>query len=272
VYEGHVIAETRGARTELVAGSRATLGADGASAVAPDPAAAGSAIGRAIADDDHATREELVARSTQQRAELDKLRARLAELEKPGTAGSADEGRPWHDPSPETLASWVADCHVRADSPGLDKWQPMPVVPGGIKYKDTTIEPAEIPALNAVMNELVSKWRALVRALYVESTGDTAGADTLSLDAMRGELQEKSLPGEHNLLLQQLARERAGLATPPADPSKTSPYERYMRAYLAIGDQTEAAIAKRLGAERAKAIRGDAWGSRSDWSGCPQKH
>ena len=24
------------------------------------------------------------------------------------------------------------------------------------------------------------------------------------------------------------------------------------------------------GADRAKAIRGDAWGSRSDWSGCPK--
>jgi hypothetical protein len=42
-----------------------------------------------------------------------------------------------------------------------------------------------------------------------------------------------------------------------------------MRAYLELGDQAEEALAKRLGADRAKAIRGDAWGSRSDWSGCP---
>ncbi len=70
-------------------------------------------------------------------------------------------------------------------------------------------------------------------------------------------------------MLQRLANERAGLAPPPAELSKTSPAERLMRAYVQLGDQTEAALAKRLGPERAAAIRGDGWGSRSDWSGCP---
>ena len=75
---------------------------------------------------------------------------------------------------------------------------------------------------------------------------------------MRGEIEEKSPPGEHNAILQRLAQERAGLIAPPADLSKTSPLERLMRAYVQLGTRAEAALAKRLGPERAKAIRGDA--------------
>jgi hypothetical protein len=119
------------------------------------------------------------------------------------------------------------------------------------------------------MAEVHKQWKQLVRALYLEATGDTAGADALSLDAMRGEIVEKSAPAEQAIMLQKLAQERAGLVPPPGDLSKTSPLERMMRAFVQLGDQTEAAIAKRLGPERAKEIRGDGWGSRSDWSGCP---
>jgi hypothetical protein len=42
-----------------------------------------------------------------------------------------------------------------------------------------------------------------------------------------------------------------------------------MRAYTQLGDDTEAALASRLGPERAAEIRGDAWDNRSVWSGCP---
>jgi hypothetical protein len=110
-----------------------------------------------------------------------------------------------------------------------------------------------------------------VRALYIEATGDVQGAETLSLDAMRGEIQEKGGHGEDDLVLQRIAQERAGLAQPPADLSKATPFERLFRAYIKLGDQSEQAIAKRLGPERAKAIRGDGWGSRSSWAGCPNK-
>ena len=42
-----------------------------------------------------------------------------------------------------------------------------------------------------------------------------------------------------------------------------------MRASFQLGDQSEAALAKRLGAERAHAIRGDGWGARWELGGCP---
>jgi hypothetical protein len=132
------------------------------------------------------------------------------------------------------------------------------------------LEPDEVPLVNAAMAEVYQPYVALVRALYIEVTGDTAGVDTLSIEGMRGEIQEKSPGGEHSQALLKISRERAGLQPPPADLSKLPPLERLMRAYIELGDQTEAALAKRLGPERAKQLRGDGWGARSDWSGCPR--
>lgn len=57
--------------------------------------------------------------------------------------------------------------------------------------------------------------------------------------------------------------------SPPADPSKTSPLERLTRAWTQLGDQSEAALARRPGAERAHAVRAEGWGSRFEHSGCP---
>ena len=269
VYEGHVIADSKqGAHTELVAGSRATIGPDGRTVVA----ALGAADGTALAFDDRtATREQLLARANVQQGEIAKLRARVGELERSTDRrdhhdNGAEPGRAWYDPSAERLAGWVGECHVRSDDPGFERWQPST----SLGKNDRGLEPGELSQHNAALSEIQQQWKQLVHALYVEATGDVAGAETLSLDAMSGEIQEKASPGEHNVLLQRIAQERAGLAQPPADLSKTSPFERLFRSHLKLGDQAEQALAKRLGPERAKAIRGDGWGSRSDWSGCPE--
>lgn len=263
VYEGHVIAETRSARTELGAGASATLGGDGEAIVAGATLATSS-------DDAHATREQLLARARQQEIQLITLRARLARLEKTASAAGAEPhdgpepGRLWHDPSPDRLAGWAAECHVRSDEPSLDRFSPL-------KEADTErgIQASELDGYNAAIGEMAKQWKDLVRGLYVETTGDAAGADTLSVEAMRREIEDKSPRGEPELLRQRLSQERAGLAAPPADLSKTSPFERLLRAFVQLGDQSEAALGKRLGAERAHAIRGEGWGSRTDSSGCP---
>jgi hypothetical protein len=254
VYEGHVVAETRAAKTELAAGTRATLRGDSTTVA--------GALG--TPGDEVASREQLLARTREQQAQLLALRARLARLEPTaapaGSDDTADSSRPWYDPGPEQLAAWVATCHVRADAPDLEHGMPSP---------GSGVTPDEIAGFNAAMAETTQHWHDLVRSLYLETTGDTAGADTLSLESMRHEIEDKSAPGEHNVLLQRLARERAGLDPPPADLSKASAIERLTRASLALGNQTEAALAQRLGAERARAIRGDGWGSRTELSGCP---
>jgi ferric-dicitrate binding protein FerR (iron transport regulator) len=254
VYEGHVSAESKGTRTELTAGAHATLG--GATPVALGSAGDSTPAVRAMAE------QQITA-----------LRARVRELEK--QVGSkergvdaAGDGRPWYDPSHEQLVEWAAKCHVRFDEPNLDHFTPMTKLPDD---NDRGIEASELDDYNAAMAEMAKQWHDLVRGLYIETTGDTAGAETLSIDAMRREVDEKSPRDEHQQILQKISRERAGLASPPADMSKTSPLERLVRGFGAVGDQSEAALARRIGAARAKAIRADGWGSKSDMSGCPKE-
>jgi hypothetical protein len=219
--------------------------------------------------DPNATREELVARTSAQQTQIGELKARVADLEKQlgGRRQSDDqeEGRLWHDPSHDKLVEWAAQCHVRGDEPGVASFSPVKA--GEDRYG---LEPSEVDAFNTVVGDITKQWQSLVRSLYIETTGDTAGAETLSTEAMRNEIEEKSPKSDRALILQRLSRERAGLQPPPADLSKTSPLERMMRVWWALGDQTEDALAKRLGAKRAHDVRGDGWGHKSDSSGCPK--
>ncbi|HEY5938737.1 MAG TPA: hypothetical protein VIU61_28995, partial [Kofleriaceae bacterium] len=267
VYEGHVIADTKAAHTELRAGNRAMISPDGKATVGSldEPVAATRA--RTLAEDRAATREELIVRSAEQRAELAKLRARLAEQDDSG--GDLDEaaepGRSWYDPSPERLKEWAAKCRVRSDSPGLDEMKPLDAK----MASHLGLTPGEIPVVNALVTDLANDWRKLVRALYVEATGDLNGADVLSVAAMLGEIREKGGGNEASVVMQKISAERAGLAKPPTDLAKLTPYERLVRVQVEQGNATEAALAKKLGPERAKAIRGDSWDQRRDWGGCP---
>ncbi|HEX8107689.1 MAG TPA: hypothetical protein VF516_08160, partial [Kofleriaceae bacterium] len=234
---------------------RATLRGDSTTVASATPGTAA---------DDSATREQLLARTREQQAQLIELRAQLARLEPTAapaaTEDGADPDRPWHDPSPEQLAAWVKTCHLRFDMPDFEHGMPTP---------GSGVTAEEVDGFHAAMAETGRRWQDLVHSLYVETTGDTAGADALSTGSMHREIVEKSSPAEYNALLQRLSRERAGLDRPPADLSKASALERLMRGFVALGDQTEAALARRLGPDRAREIRGDGWGSRTELSGCP---
>jgi hypothetical protein len=267
VYEGHVVADTHKARTELHAGNRAMIGPDGKATVGSLDEPVAVTLARTLAEDRAATREELIARSSEQRAELARLRARLAAADdqRGGEDNATEPGRTWFDPSPEKLKEWAAKCRVRSDSPGLDEAKPLDAKTAS----HYGIAPDEMGTVNGIVTELANDWRKLVRALYVEATGDLNGTDVLSVDAMLGEIREKGGGHDHNVILQKISAERAGLAKAPTDLAKLTPYERLMRVQIEQGNATEAALAKKLGPERAKAIRGDGWGHRSDWSGCP---
>lgn len=266
VYEGHVIAETRTAKTDVLAGARATM----------DGRAGTTLISDAIAltvDDEHASREQLIARTRQQARELAELRAKVAPPaaepdsdDRPARMQERDPGRAWYDPSPETLAKWAADCRIRIDAPDVDHFEPATAA----NAADYHLRPEELADYNAAMTDINKQWRSDVRALYLEVTGDTAGADTLSPQSMQHEIEEKSAEGETNVFRQALARERAGLQAAPAELGKTSAYQRMMRAWAALGDQTEAALARRLGAPRAKELRGDGWDRQGEMRGCPK--
>ena len=264
VYEGRVDAASHDARTELAAGTRTVLEPNGRTLVASAAPAPSAAIGV-----EHATREQLVARLADQDRELATLRAGRTTGPHAFPAAGAPatfpmdepfaDGRPWYNPSADTLKAWAKDCRVRFDEPA----------PGAVEERGITA--AELPAYNAAVADVQAQFHTLVRTLYVLATGDTAGVDTLSLDAMKPEIVDKAAPGEAQAIMQRIAQERAGFARAPsvAEIAHASPVEQLYRAQSALGDATQAAIAKVLGPDRAVAIRGDGWNRRFQTIGCP---
>ena len=264
VYEGRVVADTRGAHTELLPGTRTVLDAPGHALVAlavppPGPVAAPSL------DIAHASHDQLVARIAAQDAELAKLRApapgEAPRRGVPFVEEPSPDGRPWHDPSPATLKAWAADCHIRFDEPGFNT--------PGVVGDQRNLTADELPEYNAAVAGVQQKFTALVRALYVLTTADTAGAETLSLDGMIQEIIAKAPPGEDGVDRATLSQERAGMIPTPTDTTHEPALEQLLRAQMALGDQTQAALADRFGADRAATIRGESFGMRREWNGCP---
>lgn len=269
VYEGHVVADTSSGHAELAAGTHATMGPDGTFTTGSGTTTVAAVD--APFDIARATRDDLVARASLQQDEIVRLKTRLAKLEHEPSTGAgersnaAEPGHLWHEPSAETLADWATNCHIRYDSPDVDGFSPLRKAEDS---KSLGLEAGELDGYNTSMAEVAKRWQTLVRQLYLEATGDATGAETLSIEAMRNEIREKSPPDEMGMILEKLARERAGLQAPPADLAKTPPLERLMRALVHVGDDAETTLAKRLGDKRAHEIRGDGWSSRSDMSGC----
>jgi hypothetical protein len=277
VYEGGVIAAGRDGREHRAsAGEQIALdGADALAANAPTPLPP---------PPDSATREELLARDVEQRATIDRLAVQVAKLEREaalakaagatvsaGRGGPDDDGdgRPWFDPSPELLAEWVKDCRVRMDLPPVFESAPFSIGPE--EAAELGVATEEIDGVNTALRELHDAWHARVRALYIEATGDAEGADRLSPTAMGEEIEDKAAPGEAQQIRGKLARERAGLEPVPTNLAGTTPLERYFRGLAALGEETEQALAKHIGADRAHALRAknDGWGHKSEYAGCP---
>lgn len=165
-------------------------------------------------------------------------------------------------PSQATLLKWAKECRTEWDYPNFDK---------AVQTDFSDIgraDQAEQPALAEALREVHAKWMATLRSAYIEVTGDSAGAKSLEPAALITEIEQKGGGEETTALRAQLAKERAGLVQPPPASAKLSPVERVLRANATMGDDTENALAKRVGAQRARAIRGSGWGSSSASSGC----
>jgi hypothetical protein len=287
VYEGRVLFSN--SRGELVLEPGEAAAASPQSPPERRPAtlsnAGGEAAAVANADADQApsdgiTREQLLARDQKQRGELARLRQRVRELE--GNAGGArlgrrtdgpgpdKDGRPWFDPSPETLKSFVQECRVRFDMPNVMDSQAADI--GDEVADEANLTDAERTALNETLSEMQERVRSEIRALYLEATGDSRGADLLSPGAMRNEIADKAAPGEEARVRLRLAQERAGMAQPPANLTGATPFERYYRILASIGDETERRVAAVIGRERAHALRekNGGWGRAMEMAGCAE--
>lgn len=165
-------------------------------------------------------------------------------------------------PSPDVLREWAKTCRTRWDFPNFDKAVQTEFSDQG------RANPSEYAVMQEVLGHMHAGWLALLREAYVEVTGDSVGAKTLEPDAMQSELANKGAQDEITALRERLSQERAGLLSPPAVGTKMSAVERHLRAVAALGDDTEAALAARLGSARARAIRGSGWSSSATAQGC----
>lgn len=170
------------------------------------------------------------------------------------------------DQTPEELTAMAADCALRYDVPPFGQEPQLlsdsEVAKLGLSFSERESHDRLLTALNRSV-------RDDVRALYVELTGDRAGADDLDLWALRQEIVAKALPADRIEAQRRIAAERAGQATPPtpAQLGSRPVYERFLRRLIASADEFEHALAGEVGPASANAVR-RARGSRFALSGC----
>lgn len=276
VYEGKVVVASPSGSAQVRAGERATLTPESPPALdtsaTPGPSVALAELPPAPPN---ATREQLLARDEALRQQVATLAQRVRQLQTVASAapppnklrGPGQEN--WMDVSPEQLLDFARECRVQLDYPPLMRGPAPKLSPKLAEELELSSE--EIALVNTGFVELQADWLRRVRALYLETTSDTAGADSLSPQAMSEELQEKAAAaGEADALQKRVAEERAGLVPVPADLSRTSPYERYFRGLANLGDEAEAWMATKLGKEKAHALRAHdgGWPMRMGLAGC----
>jgi len=280
VYEGSVLfaGKDGGGETRVAAGQKLVAGPDGSKLVV-DGEQAPAAEEMPPAPEATASREELLQRDAQQRAEIAQLRAKVREMAS-GAGGPGGDlgdlehdasGRPWFDPSKDELVRFAKECRVRYDLPPVMGTEPFTVGPRMADKMGLTAD--ETAAMNRVIASVHAYYLGELRKLYMEVVGDASRADELSPEALWSELRDKSPPGEEERANQKIAQERAGLAQPPANLSGLSAVERGMRLQAGLGDRTERELGAALGPERARAMRekNGGWGMRSQMAGCPGK-
>lgn len=273
VYEGGVVVAGQRGQTAVSAGQRRVTAGGEALSEADGEAV----IALATAPPLDISREQLLARDAAQRRQLTALADKVTKLERALAAAPAAVARgagsstmvPDNDPTPEELAQWVKTCRVVFDFPTMDRAEPMQLSPEDAEAARLTAE--EVAAANQVLAQQRLDWIAAVRKLYVEVVGEVADLEDRSLSVMASEIMEKGgTEAEESEVRRHLAQERAGLSRPPADLSKASAMERYLRGLAALGNEAEASLAKLLGPERARALRAlhGGWGMRMSMDGC----
>jgi hypothetical protein len=255
VYEGQVVVANDRGETVLHAGERAGIAdgrAPGRAEDAVEPAREVQVLDRAAIErlDLEALRREhesLQRAHEARRIEVERLAAQLARAE--GDAPVSDE-RHFFPPSADDLVRWAENCELRLDEPPVLGIEPEDL---GDAREELAMTDDEARVVEDAIRRVHERFRDQLRAIYVEATGDDAGAGSLSPRAMLDEIEDKATD-DGNVYVR-IARERAGLEPVPADTSHAPANERAMRLYAGLGAELQRTIAQTLGPERAYELR-----------------
>ena len=288
VYEGRVQVRTPQGGVELAAGERAEVQPGGAPRVVPIALSAtpSSLLATPPAESGQASREELVAHERASNAQIAALQTRVRELtterEKlasriatsPGHRREEGEepdenglppGNKTHDFTPDELAAMAKSCEVRIDMPplGHEPWKMSPELGARMRLSDD-----EQAAATTVVNKIRTDAQTYLRGLYLQTTGDQAGADNLSAMTLGQEILHKSRPEDVDAARKKIALERAGMSPRPADPNIGTIPERYFRYLTSLGDTVQQELEPVAGAQQAGRLRDAIDGMRMHMNGC----
>ncbi|MCA1825314.1 MAG: hypothetical protein ABR567_06825 [Myxococcales bacterium] len=276
VYEGRVAVASPAGAVQVAAGERARS-EPGQAVRVEDAHAAPTAPATTVSSGspEASSREQLIQRDRAQQAEIATLRNRVRDLEKKvavapsaGEASHPAERGPalkYRDFTPEELLEMARNCEVRVDLLPLSR-EPFKLGPD--LSAQLHLSEDEQARVNATVNDLAKETIARLRALYVEATGDVAGADNLEPFSLQREILHKSPEPVIAAARARVARERAGLETPPADPRAGSIPERLFRYLITVNDTLQHSLEPELGAQQAAAVRDRLSWSRMNMSGC----
>jgi hypothetical protein len=254
VYEGSVVLANEMGQRSLTAGQRAELQRG------RPPTAAFDFVAALVEPGPEDARGETML--AQHRARIRQLERRVEELEQGAqatgsraAAASVDSKRSYYRPTQEDLEAMAAQCRLNFDIPPLDAHDTPALIDKleAFAATDFGLSPAERTRIQAMYAEFNERFTQQIRDLYVEATGDAAGATILSIDSMRAEITGKSDPRVDVEARRTIAEERAGLR-PPSN-AEQLPVERYYRLMVAPGGDLERELARIVGAERAADIR-----------------
>lgn len=272
VYEGHVLLASHQERRAPARPEQATAGASSQSASAQLASQVAALAAQLPPPPDGVTREELLRRDAEQRAQIARMQAELNWLHSPDPfqmPASWRHGEDFFQPAKDELLRLAKDCQIRWDSP----WPSVPPAKMDDEFAlEAGVSDDERHEFDRVSAEFTQNLIAQVRTIYVEMTGDKSGADTLSPDAMMNEITAKAPEAVAQQAYWQLSHERAGLIPVATDTTNATPFEQYLRLQQGAGDAFEKTLGATIGADRAHALRTQrgAWGRRLiQGSGCP---
>jgi hypothetical protein len=174
----------------------------------------------------------------------------------------------WQSPNSVELGEMAKRCEVRFEMPAITENQAPHVTDEASAA--LSLSSGERGLLEQTLSDMHARLRGVAEQAFLEAGGPTSKPSELSLEEILSDLQTRPENGFEQAR-EKLARERAGLASPPQSGLPQPPGERLLRMWATVGDQFEQRLASELGNDRARQLRSSpqaVWMNRFSHSGC----